>query len=96
LQQTRKQLRELEMGVQEQQHSLDQLAAERDACKSGAHEAADRSKVHILFFWIKARLRLILHFLLQFPFSLPVAQEPAARFKRKTVSKLNLKSPMLL
>ena len=46
LQQTRKQLRELEMGVQEQQHSLDQLAAEKDACKSGAHEAADRSKVH--------------------------------------------------
>ncbi|KAL0045830.1 hypothetical protein WJX82_006049 [Trebouxia sp. C0006] len=44
LQQTRKQLRELEMGVQEQQHSLDQLAGERDACKSGAHEAADRSK----------------------------------------------------
>ena len=34
------------MGVQEQQHSLDQLAGERDACKSGAHEAADRSKVH--------------------------------------------------
>ncbi|KAA6417086.1 MAG: hypothetical protein FRX49_12960 [Trebouxia sp. A1-2] len=44
LQQTRKQLRELEMGVQEQQHTLNQLAAERDACKSGAHEAADRSK----------------------------------------------------
>jgi len=59
LQQTRKQLRELEMGVQEQQHSLDQLAGERDACKSGAHEAADRSKVHIFFFfWIKAWLRL--------------------------------------
>ncbi|KAL0043514.1 hypothetical protein WJX79_006944 [Trebouxia sp. C0005] len=32
------------MGVQEQQHTLNQLAAERDACKSGAHEAADRSK----------------------------------------------------
>ena len=55
MQQTRKQLREMEMGVQEQQHSLDQLAAERDACKSGAHEAADRSKVHIFFFW---KLRL--------------------------------------
>jgi len=59
LQQTRKQLRELEMGVQEQQHSVDQLAGERDACKSGAHEAADRCKVHIFFFfWIKAWLRL--------------------------------------
>ncbi|KAL0041136.1 hypothetical protein WJX77_006003 [Trebouxia sp. C0004] len=44
LQQTRKQLRELKMGVQEQQHSLDQLAAERDACMSAAHESADRSK----------------------------------------------------
>jgi len=96
LQQTRKQLRELEMGVQEQQHSLDQLAAERDACKSGAHEAADRSKVHILFFWIKAGLRLILHFLLQFPFSLPVAAEPADGFEGKTVTKRSLDSPALL
>lgn len=45
LQQTRKELQQLEGHLQGQQHSMDQLAAERDACKSGAHEAADRSKV---------------------------------------------------
>ena len=45
LQQTRKEVLQLEGHLQGQQHSMDQLAAERDACKSGAHEAADRSKV---------------------------------------------------
>ena len=45
LQQTRKEVQQLEEHLQGQQHSVDQLAAERDACKSGAHEAADRYKV---------------------------------------------------
>lgn len=45
LQQTRRELRQLEEEVQEQLVSMEQLTAERDACKSGAHEASDRSKV---------------------------------------------------
>ena len=48
LQQTRRELSQLEGEVQGQQQALEQLAAERDACKSGAHEAADRSKVCLL------------------------------------------------
>ena len=36
--------------MREQQLALEQLAAERDACKSGAHEASDRSKVRCLCF----------------------------------------------
>ena len=35
---------QLEGALQAQQVAVDQLTAERDACKSGAHEAADRSK----------------------------------------------------
>lgn len=45
LQQTRKEVRELEVELEGQQKGMDQLAAERDACKAGAHEASDRSKV---------------------------------------------------
>ena len=50
LQQTRRELSQLEEEVQEQQLALEQLVAERDACKSGAHEASDRSKVRFLCF----------------------------------------------
>lgn len=45
LQQTRRELSQLEEEVQGQRQALEQLAAERDACKAGAHEATDRSKV---------------------------------------------------
>ena len=50
LQQTRKELSQLEEEVQEQLTAMEQLTAERDACKSGAHEASDRSKVGFVLF----------------------------------------------
>lgn len=48
LQHTRRELSQLEEEVREQQLALEQLAAERDACKSGAYEASERSKVGCL------------------------------------------------
>ena len=48
LQQTRTELSQLVEEVQEQLVAMEQLTAERDACKSGAHEASDRSKVCVL------------------------------------------------
>ena len=59
LQQTRKELMQLESGLQGQQQSMDQLAAERDACKSGAHEAADRSKVRLILDALQRNLRSV-------------------------------------
>ena len=50
LQQTRKELSQLEEEVREQLTAMEQLTAERDACKSGAHEASDRSKVGVVLF----------------------------------------------
>ena len=50
LQQTRRELSQLEEEVREQLVALEQLTAERDACKSGAHEASDRSKVGVALF----------------------------------------------
>ena len=45
LQQLRQDLAQVETAMQAQQIGVDQLTAERDACKAGAHEASDRSKV---------------------------------------------------
>lgn len=45
LQQLRQELGQLEVGLQAQQMAVEQLTAEKDACKAGAHEASDRSKV---------------------------------------------------
>lgn len=48
LQQLRQELMHLETALQAQQAAVEQLAGERDACKAGAHEASDRSKVNKL------------------------------------------------
>ena len=45
LQQTRKEVQQLEVQLQEQLMGQEQLAAERDSFKAGAHAAADQSKV---------------------------------------------------
>lgn len=45
LQQARQEGSQLEAALQAQLSTVEQLTGERDACKAGAHEASDRSKV---------------------------------------------------
>ena len=55
LQQTRRELSQLGEEVREQLMTMEQLTAERDACKSGAHEASDRSKVCLCVYVLRIR-----------------------------------------